>query len=212
MALKTTALALIAMGTVLVAACGGSDSEFDTSSGGTGGTKDSGTDASGGTGGDTDGSSDASGGAAGAAGGGGTAGVAGTGGSAGAAGTGGGAGASSGGSAGAGGCTCDCDGDSHLKKGGSCGGDDCDDNDANVFPGQTSYFDQPAKNGGFDYDCSGSAEQESSQTISCTVALCPTTQGYFASPPACGQSADWGVCSGALCQKQVLEQKKQACH
>lgn len=33
---------------------------------------------------------------------------------------------------------------------------DCDDDDANVFPGQTKYFTTPRKNGGgFDYDCDG---------------------------------------------------------
>ncbi|MED5371986.1 MAG: putative metal-binding motif-containing protein [Myxococcota bacterium] len=38
--------------------------------------------------------------------------------------------------------------------------DDCDDSDANVYPGQTAWFGEPSVGGIWDYDCSGSAELE----------------------------------------------------
>jgi hypothetical protein len=141
----------------------------------------------------------------------------------GSAGAGGGAGGGTGGGAGAGGSTggsggcasppCDCDGDGYLAEGSSCAGNDCDDGDPDAHPGQTGWFTTPRKTaGGFDYDCNGTVELEFTSVISCVVALCPTTQGYFGTTPQCGQAADWGDCTGALCQKHVLQQQAQACH
>jgi hypothetical protein len=39
----------------------------------------------------------------------------------------------------------------------TCSGD-CDDNDANVFPGQQAFFVVPRANSSFDYDCDGEDE------------------------------------------------------
>lgn len=102
------------------------------------------------------------------------------------------------GSGGAGGC-CDCDGDK-VKAIGPCGGTDCDDTDANVFPGQTLYFDTPSKNRGFDYNCDNSLERDPGFTafVNCNVilGLCDATkEGFFGTaPPACGVPGSWGMC------------------
>jgi hypothetical protein len=37
---------------------------------------------------------------------------------------------------------------------------DCDDADANAFPGQTAYFDVPRTGGSFDYNCDGSQTKQ----------------------------------------------------
>jgi hypothetical protein len=202
----------------LAPGCGGS-SDDELSTAGTGGKKDAGTDGKAGTGGSKDAATDAkkdaaggttndasSGGASGS-GGGGEAGASG-----GAAGTASG-GTSSGGTGGeSDAACCDCDGDKHDATGGNCGGDDCDDSDPEVFPGQTKYFDKPAKNGTFDYDCSGSTEQEFTSTITCLPVACPNQDGYFGVAPACGVAADWGNCTGTLCTANVKEKRTQKCH
>lgn len=211
---------------VLVAgACGGSDSAGTFGASGTGGKNAGGsTDAKDASSDATDGAagSHSNGGAAGAAGSGGAAGGGGTTASGGAGGTtasggAGGAGAGAGGAGGTGGAPgcpkpCDCDNDNHNAAGGLCGGDDCDDTDANVYPGQIGYFPKPAKNGTFDYDCSGTVEKKYGTVLNCVIALCPAGQGYFGAAPACGSAADWGVCSGGLCNEEVLEQRTQTCH
>ncbi len=54
------------------------------------------------------------------------------------------------------GCTStfiDVDGDG-AGAGATCG-NDCDDNDADVFPGQTKFFTTPRPNGSYDYNCDG---------------------------------------------------------
>lgn len=156
-----------------------------------------------------------SGGSGGVAGQGGSSGEAGSAGSAGAAGSGGEAG-SSGGAAGSGGC-CDCDGDTYAAKGPPCNGDDCDDADNRAHPGQTTPYDTPSPSNGYDFDCNGQTIPEHTKKLDCGlgVALCPppTTQGYLATPPACGQSGDWGYCTndGIACKPTVAESRKQKC-
>ncbi|MFT3771183.1 MAG: hypothetical protein QM820_37690 [Minicystis sp.] len=128
----------------------------------------------------------------------------------------GGATASSGGAAGSGGECCDCDGD-QAGAVGLCGGSDCDDHDPDVYLGQTKYFGQPSANPaiGFDYDCSGKAEQnpDLQKTVDCgLIGLpCAAGEGFLAKvPPACGESAPWGTCkqNGLGCVSAVIEQKK----
>ncbi len=161
------------------------------------GSDGTGTDASAGAGGVDAGqdATDAAGGAAGVAG---SGGAAGAGGVAGAAGGGGAAGAAGGGGAGGSdaGCGCDCDGDNHYAVGPACNGDDCDDDDAEVFSGQTAYFSTESKHKGFDYDCSGGVDRDD-DVIACSgLALtgCGSQpDGYLTQAP-CGQTADWGSC------------------
>ena len=56
--------------------------------------------------------------------------------------------------------------------------DDCDDSDFRAFPGQTAFFDAPAKGGGFDYNCDGATTTQyrvnSSKDVHCGVCRCDT--------------------------------------
>jgi hypothetical protein len=156
-------------------------------------------------------------GAAGAGNAGGSGGIAGGGGSAGA--TGGASGA--GGVSGAGGGTCqnppcDCDGDTYLVKGGSCGGDDCDDADDRAHPNQGEFYDTPSKGvGGFDFDCNGTPLPKF-HIVNCGVGLlvCPANgDGYENPVPGCGVEAMYVKCvmSGAVCIKQNTSPLKMPC-
>ncbi len=152
-------------------------------------------------------------GSSGASGAGGTAG--GTGGSAGGSGgQTGGSGGQTGGSGGTAGCPkpCDCDNDGVDSDSTACGGKDCDDDDPEVFTGQTKFFTKPSKTQGFDYNCSKTTEHERTATLSCIVAACPSGQGWKGSLPVCGSSAEWGDCSGTLCSFMKLESVTVACH
>ena len=194
--------------------------EATSSTGGTAGT--SGTGAESGSGGFA--GSAGGGGTAGASGAGGTAGQGATGGVAGGGGVSGAGGTNQGGTSGSGASggtggtclnDCDCDGD-FQKAVGPCGGQDCDDWNADVFKGQTKYFDKPANvTIGFDYDCSGQAELKDTATVNCAL-LCggPGKQGWTQSPPACGATGPWGYCpTGAVCSAQVTDPNKtQLCH
>ncbi len=89
---------------------------------------------------------------------------------------------------------CDQDGDGHAAKG-SCGGDDCCDEDAKVHPGQGSYFAVPGACGGFDYDCDGKEEQQYGGA-SCTWSTFSCSGNGFAAPiPGCGQQGTFTSCS-----------------
>lgn len=102
-------------------------------------------------------------------------------------------------SAGSGGAPggCDTDHDGHLARG-TCGGEDCDDGDPEIFPEQPDYFAEPRDNGSYDYDCSGHPEQEQTDALVCTgfsLLNCPTDQqGFLGSLPACGEEGRWGKC------------------
>ena len=85
--------------------------------------------------------------------------------------------------------------------GGSLPKTDCNDNDANVHPGQTSYFTLPRSDrsvgapDAYDYDCNGASELQYTMITRCYYAGyscgCETgTSGWNGtSPPACGASA-----------------------
>lgn len=113
---------------------------------------------------------------------------------------------------------CDCDDDGALAKGGTCGGDDCDDTDARAHPNQADFFDTPAPTAGFDFDCNGSTLPSETKPLDCGVgvALCPpaTQQGFVGTLPACGQAGDWGFCSNdnIVCKESVVEKRTQKCH
>jgi hypothetical protein len=127
-------------------------------------------------------------------------------------------GASSGGS---GGCANSCNCDSDPVDGPQCGGDDCDDDDPEVFPGQTEFFSTPANDAviGYDYDCSDEIERPGSQVAlvcdAVSLTKCDDYQGFLGDVPACGATGSWGTClQGTLsCQEDVLDQEKVAtCH
>jgi hypothetical protein len=126
-------------------------------------------------------------------------------------------GGASGGSGGSGSCVtpCDCDGDGYLSDSMACGGNDCDDEDNRVHPGQTQYFAERSPNDrvGFDYDCSGTLDRDplqGSTALSCLdldLLACENVQGFQAPLPACGQPGSWAECKGVLlvCSASVLD-------
>lgn len=115
--------------------------------------------------------------------------------------------------------SCDADQDDHLAEG-KCGGDDCDDNDANVQPDQSDYFDESQPRVDYDYDCSGAPDREQSAPIVCmglTLIECPTEQtGFLGTLPACGEVGNWGTCvkGSALdpCVEDVVTTPRMRCH
>lgn len=163
----------------------------------------------------------------------GTTGVDGAGAAAGGAGTTAAAGAQSGGGAGgaavadagvpSGSCSdpCDCDDDGYAAEG-TCGGDDCDDDDPRVHPEQGAYFPARSDNAsvGFDYDCSDAVERDPAQAtvIRCNdldLLSCEDAQGFHDALPPCGEVGAWGTCEwkGVLCSAVVLDSSVVArCH
>jgi hypothetical protein len=116
--------------------------------------------------------------------------------------------------------SCDADHDEHLAEG-KCGGDDCDDTDADVFPGQIEYFEARRAQGDYDYDCSGGAEREQLAPVECsgvTVGPCPVTEmGFLATLPACGETGAWGTCKKTAplntCDQDVVDEERiMRCH
>ena len=97
---------------------------------------------------------------------------------------------------------CDKDGDGHKAKG-KCGGDDCDDEDPDVYPGQTAFFDVKNKRGNFDYDCDGQETPDPKQNIALNcggmnVMNCEEKkEGFLDGMPKCGESGPWGTCTTA---------------
>jgi hypothetical protein len=114
---------------------------------------------------------------------------------------------------------CDKDGDMHRSQLGNCGGDDCDDNQPDVHPGQTVYFVDPTHVGGsdFDYDCNGVPDQDPQyKAIDCSKLLgldCNQSGSGFLGTalPACGQAANYGHCEKPLltCVDVVEQQNKK---
>lgn len=108
---------------------------------------------------------------------------------------------------------CDCDSDGYDAI--TCGGDDCDDGDKRVFPGQTEYFDTEANGGGFDFDCDKSVDKDPSiiEAYPCTICLSNEKRYLDATSPACGEEKPWGTCklSLMLCVNDVIEYKKMRC-
>lgn len=111
---------------------------------------------------------------------------------------------------------CDQDEDSHQAEV-TCGGDDCDDNDSNVWTKEPIYFDTPSLHRDFDYDCSKTLDPDPAwnKQINCgilSLVLCnDKVQGYLGIPPACGQPGQWAKCAknGALCEAHVLNSAKK---
>jgi hypothetical protein len=113
---------------------------------------------------------------------------------------------------------CDVDGDTY--KGKQCGGDDCDDGDADAHPNQTNWFSAgPSKgNKTWDYDCDGTVEQEFTMADICNAGgECPKSNLYvgIATPPACGLPGAWGSCVSNVLSCKVgspISTQTQACH
>ena len=112
---------------------------------------------------------------------------------------------------------CDADLDSHAAEG-ACAGDDCDDTDPNVWPGQPKYFAERQANADYDYDCNGAPEQEQQAAVVCagvSLSACPTQTGFLKTLPACGVAGRWGKCTkGSLtCDETVIDDmRRMRCH
>jgi hypothetical protein len=134
----------------------------------------------------------------------------------------------------------DADGDGFGGPGATCrcpqaaGGttatsNDCDDNAANVMPGQTAYFTMPRPQiGGFDYNCNGTEELEHTALVSatdeCKTVFNPFTGAFSCSmgsgwvdaiPPACGQSGSFRSCTMTaplICTSPPVFPRFQGCH
>ncbi|WP_437630707.1 hypothetical protein [Sorangium sp. So ce854] len=142
------------------------------------------------------------GGAAGSGGGsGGDGGAAGSGGEGGAASSSASASATASGSGGGGPVDCDVDRDGYRST--ACeGGNDCNDENPDVHPGQPStFYSTPiSPGGGFDYDCSGKEEREfEAVTCSNVLPLCGARDNVFQVDVPCGGRAAFGDCN-ATCQ------------
>jgi len=96
----------------------------------------------------------------------------------------------------------------------TCTGD-CNDSNKDVHPGQTTYFSAPIPGTtGFDYDCSGAAEQQYTNIVNCQVSgpSC-TGDGWATAAPACGQSGTWQACSKSSGSCATTDSTRtQACH
>lgn len=108
---------------------------------------------------------------------------------------------------------CDLDGDGVKRLDSECGGTDCDDGDARVYPEQPAFFATPRARGGYDFDCSGSVELQSEQT-SCN----PCTGEALLVPPGesgCGFTGPIRNCWWLLLACQALApgtERTQLCH
>ncbi len=90
---------------------------------------------------------------------------------------------------------------------------DCDDQNSDAYPGQTSWFDVDRGDGSFDYDCDGVETGEDETVASCSLkpsgtsddSVCEGQDGWYVSPPACGDTwwwltdceldGDWATCN-----------------
>ena len=90
---------------------------------------------------------------------------------------------------------------------------DCDDADADVFLGQTKFFDKASLHLGFDYDCSGGVDRDFN-VIDCgglaLTGCANKPDGYLQATP-CGQKADFGGCkvTGVIPLQTCVDDPKQ---
>jgi hypothetical protein len=116
-----------------------------------------------------------------------------------------------------------CDRDEDGEPSETCGGEDCDDSDPNVHPGQANHFTEPSERVGFDYDCNGFIERDPAEpSLSCGLELAQCdveAQGFMDDPlPACGEQGSWGQCVQGdlaglpgMCAGEKLEDRRAAC-
>jgi hypothetical protein len=92
-------------------------------------------------------------------------------------------------------------------------GDDCDDNDNRVFPGQTAFFGTARPNLTYDYNCDGSDEKKFPQRLTCTNGPggCQANGTWFsATIPNCGKAGFAATCS-ASCTSSITTSQQQLC-
>ena len=109
-------------------------------------------------------------------------------------------------------CDRDCDG----VQAKNCGGLDCCDTDSRVFPGQTAYYAEVGKCGGFDFNCDGVETKHWGSGDGCKWCpidgWCCADEGLYTSgPPECGKEGKVAHCSNDVVCKNGSEQRKQEC-
>jgi len=97
-------------------------------------------------------------------------------------------------------------------------GDDCNDSNIDVFPGQTSFFSAPATiSSDYDYNCDSVNEQQSAaQFPGCGSAPpnCDLGPGWSGSVPSCGQSGTYHTAcfnAGSICNTGSVAPTTQTC-
>ncbi|WP_437686193.1 hypothetical protein [Sorangium sp. So ce176] len=118
------------------------------------------------------------------------------------------------GSGGGGTVDCDADDDGYLST--ACeGGNDCNDENPLVHPGQPStFYETPISPGGsFDYDCSGAEEREF-QAVECSniLPLCAAKSNVFLVDVPCGRRASFGNCNGTCQSMTIFPDYVRKCH
>ena len=75
---------------------------------------------------------------------------------------------------------------------------DCDDNNGNAHPGQTSFFTVSRSNGTYDYNCDSASEKLYRGSATCVEQFSglacdpnPSSGGWSGSEKACGASGNW---------------------
>ena len=70
---------------------------------------------------------------------------------------------------------------------------DCDDGNADVFPGQKKYFTFAGDLAEFDYNCDGTPEKRWTGLATCTkeMGVCVAKEGWGDAVPACGVEGTW---------------------
>jgi len=113
---------------------------------------------------------------------------------------------------------CDKDRDGFKAKGGTCGGNDCDDDDDRASPSVSTYltFDATGKGHAGDWNCDGTVKRQFEINVSCGLlggGACSSTKG-FTGNPTCGTSGKYVQCvtSGALCVEGTTTTQIQGCY
>lgn len=109
---------------------------------------------------------------------------------------------------------CDQDHDTFIGK--QCGGNDCCDTDWTAKPGQTGFFTKPDLCGSFDYNCDGNEHPEFGM-FSCAggVTGCTETTGFVGGVPGCGVTGPWASsCTNQItsCQPGPTSMPAQGCN
>ena len=117
---------------------------------------------------------------------------------------------------------CDKDGDRVFASGAPCGGLDCNDDDANMYPAENHPYSTlppaagaPPGNGG-DWDCNGQVQKQYLTNIECgglTNLGCAISMG-FKGDPACGSKGEFITCAKngfGICVVASTIQQTQGC-
>lgn len=113
---------------------------------------------------------------------------------------------------------CDKDRDGYKAQGGTCGGNDCDDDDPRANPGVSDFvtYDATGKTHAGDWNCDGTTKRQFNVNQNCGVLggkTCAEIKGFTGSP-TCGTSGTYIECaiSGALCVQVTSTTRIQGCY